>query len=170
MAGTGFTTKFKWMKLDLAGYRRVMLNHLRSLNEKAGQAWIKAAVDETPIPTWSGASRATFQKLASELGTVVPLGPIRAKKNRVSLGKASSAASGVFEKGEEVGFTYETTLQYLGYNEYNAAVAGKPPQPYSNRVRFTPYNFQPRAESAWRAVAETAKLPNPYRYLNTGPM
>ena len=170
MAGTGFKTNFKWMKLDLVQYRRVMLNHLRSLNEKAGQAWIRAAVDETPIPTWSGASRATFQRLASELGTSVPLGPIRSKTNRVALGKASSAGSGVFEKEYEVGFTYETHLQYLVYNEYNAAVQGPPPQPYSNRVRFTPYHFQPRAESAWRAVAETAKLPNPYRYLKTGPI
>jgi len=64
-----------------------------------------------------------------------------------------------------VGFVYETDLRYLAYNEYNAAVAGPFPQPFSNNVRFTPYHFQSRAAEAWQAIAKTAKLPNPYRYL-----
>ncbi len=150
---------------DQAGYNRALLDALRKLNERAGQAWLKAAVDATPIPTWSGASRATFQKLASELGTSVPIGPQRSKKNRVALGKATSAGSGVVEKPDYVGFVYETDLRYLRYNEYNSAVRGRPPQPFSNNVRFTPYNFQSRAQAAWLSVAKTAKLPNPYRYL-----
>ena len=64
-----------------------------------------------------------------------------------------------------VGFVYETNLRYLAYNEYNLATAGPPPQPFSNRVRFTPYNFQSRAQAAWLKVAQTAKLPNPLRHL-----
>lgn len=157
----------KIMIFDHAGYDRVLLNALRNLNERAGKAWIKAAVDGAPIPTWSGASRATFQKLASELGTSVPIGPIRARKNRVALGRATSAGSGVVEEPGFVGFKYETDLRYLRYNEYNRAVAGLPPQPYSDNVKFTPYNFQSRAQAAWLAEAKKAKLPNPYRYLRT---
>lgn len=153
---------------NLASYNSVLLNTLRNLNERAGKAWIHAAVDETPIPTWSGASRATFQKLATELGTSVPIGPIKARKNRVALGRSTSAKSGVFENKQnmEVGFVYETDLRYLAYNEYNKAIPGLPPQPFSNRVRFTPYNFQIKALKAWEEIAEKAKLPNPYRYLN----
>lgn len=160
-----FTTEFKSVRLNLAAYRKEMLDALRNLNEKAGQAWIDAVVNQTPIPTWSGASRATFQKLAGELGTTVPIGPIRAKKSRVSLGRATSAGSGVAERANYVGFVYETDLRFLAYNEYNQAVAGPPPQPYSNNVRFTPYNFQSRAYSAWAQVAKTAKLPSPWKYL-----
>lgn len=169
-----FTTDFYAMSFDMKGYRLSVLKYLRDLNEKAGKAWLNAVVRDTPIPTWSGASRATFQKLATELGTSVPIGPIRAKKSRVSLGRESSSGSGVEERNTPtdlyVGFIYHTTLRYLAYNEYNLAVKGPPPQPYSNNVRFTPYHFQGRAALAWEDVAKTAKLPNPYRYLNARKM
>jgi len=162
-----FKTTFYSIGFDTAGYARVLLKALQDINEKAGQAWIDTAVNQTPIPTWSGASRATFSKLAQELGTSVPIGPIKAKKDRVGLGKSTSSGSGVVENKAKgyVGFVYETNLSYLAYNEYNLATAGPPPQPYSNNVRFTPYNFQSRAQAAWLKVAQTAKLPNPLRHL-----
>lgn len=166
-----FKTKFTGMAFGLSDYRRAMLNALRNLNERAGQAWLNEAVNKTPIPTWSGASRATFQKLASELGTSIPIGPIKATTSRVALGRSSSSGSGVEERNTKstlyVGFIYASDLRYLAYNEYNRAVAGSPPQPYSNNVRFTPYGFQVRAEAAWLAVAKTAKLPDPSRYIRT---
>jgi hypothetical protein len=161
-----FKTDFVSFQLDLAAYQKALLNALHALNERAGQAWIHAAVDKTPIPTWSGASRATFQKLARELGTSVPIGPLRTK-SRVSLGLSTSSGSGVEENKQAwyVGFVYTTNLRYLAYNEYNSAKAGSPPAPWSNNVRFTPYNFQDRAKSAWQTVAAKAELPNPYHYL-----
>jgi hypothetical protein len=159
-----FKTDFRSLHLDLTAYSKALLTALRSLNERAGQAWIHAAVDSTPIPTWSGASRATFQKLARELGTNVSIGPLRTK-SRVSLGSSTSAGSGVVESKGYAGFIYETNLRYLAYNEYNSAVAGIPPAPFSNKVRFTPYNFQSRALAAWEKVAVTAKLPNPYQFI-----
>jgi hypothetical protein len=155
------------MRLDLAAYRSAMIKTLREANEKAGRAWIRAAVDETPIPTWSGASRATFQKLASELGTSVPIGPIRSQKSRISLGLSTSIGSGVIKSENFVGFVYNTNLRYLQYNEFNRALKGKPPQPYSNNVRFTPYNFQRRAEAAWQKEAVEVRLPNPWNFLRT---
>jgi hypothetical protein len=161
-----FKTSFKAITLDTAAYSRVLLKYLRGLNSKAGTAWIDTAVNKTPIPTWSGASRATFSKLALELGTSVTIGPIRSKKNRTGLGAASSN-SRVIEQMQDgyIGFMYETSLRYLAYNEYNAAVAGPPPQPFTNNVRFTPYHFQGRAEQAWQKVADKARLPNPYKHL-----
>jgi hypothetical protein len=160
-----FKAEFYTMHIDMGVYGKAMLKALREYNERAGQAWIHTAVNKTPIPTWSGASRATFQKLAAELGTSVPIGPLRTK-SRVSLGKSTSGGSKVIENKSYVGFQYSTSLRYLAYNEYNAAKAGTPPAPFSNNVRFTPYGFQDRARSAWEGVAKTAKLPNPYRYLN----
>jgi len=162
-----FTAAFYALDFDAARYRKILLQYLRDINEKAGQAWIDTAVNQTPIPTWSGASRATFVKLASELGTSVPIGPIRAKRDRTNLGRATSARSTVIEDPSKgyAGFVYATSLQYLAYNEYNRATAGAPPQPFSDKVRFTPYNFQSRAQTAWLKVAKTAKLPNPWRQL-----
>ena len=161
-----FIADFYSFKLDLQKYKRVLLNTLRNMNERAGQIWIDVAVNKTPIPTWSGASRATFQQLASELGTTVPIGPIVANTNRVALGRATSDSKVIEDSNSfYVGFVYSTNLRYLRYNEYNRAVAGPPPQPFSNSVRFTPYNFQGRAARAWRKEAKQAKLPNPYRYI-----
>jgi hypothetical protein len=160
-----FTTNFKSIQLDMKAFNRELLRVLRKNNEKAGQAWIDAAVNKTPIPTWSGASRATFQKLASQLGTTVTIGPIRSMTPRTALGRANSN-SFVFEQGDVVGFQYETTLRYLQYNEYNLATPGPPPQPYSNNVRFTPYGFQAKAQAAWQAEANKAVLPNPYDFLS----
>jgi hypothetical protein len=85
----------------------------------------------------------------------------------MSLGSSASSGSGVVEDKAIgfVGFTYETNLRYLVYNEYNSAVAGTPPAPFSNNVRFTPYNFQSRALAAWEKAAINAKLPNPYLFI-----
>jgi hypothetical protein len=63
------------------------------------------------------------------------------------------------------GFEYRTTLQGLIYNEYNKAVKGPYPQPWSDNVRNTPYNFQVLGEAAWRHFAVKVKLLNPLRYI-----
>lgn len=163
-----FEFDFYEITLDVNAYARELIKYLRKMNERAGQAWINEVVNRTPIPTWSGASRATFQKLASELGTSVPIGPIKSVKNRVDLGKSTSARSGVLEDKNDMyfGFLYATNLRYLRYNEYNHATAGPPPQPFSNNVKFTPYGFQERGKKVWQEIAKTAELPNPYRYLS----
>jgi len=158
-----FITNFTIPKLDLAAYERALAAHLSEANKKAGQAWLHAAVEQIPIPTWSGASRATFQKLAEELDTSVPIGPRRSKKDRVPLGRASSTASGVVIDTREhfYGFVYSSNLRYLAYNEFNKAVPGPPPQPYGRLRTRTPYHFQERGLKAWQAFAKTVRLPNP---------
>jgi hypothetical protein len=157
---------------DLPKYKKVVLNALINLNERAGRAWIDAAIRQTPIPVWSGASRATFQRLAQSLGTSIPMDPIVAPESRVSLGRASSAGSGVVKDAGKpyVGFVYSTNLRYLAYNEYNQAIKGPYPRPWSNNVRFTPYFFQQRALTDWQKVAATAKLPDIRNYIKTGPL
>lgn len=163
-----FETEFYEITLDVDAYKRELLKYLRDINERAGQVWIDTVVNKTPIPTWSGASRATFQKLASELGTSVPIGPRKSIKDRVPLGRSTSTKSGVLEDKKDmyVGFLYSTNLRYLRYNEYNNATAGPPPQPFSNNVRFTPYGFQEKGAKAWQEIANKAELPDPYKYLS----
>ena len=155
------------MDFDIDHVRRIIWAHIRDSNMKAGQAWITATVLSTPIPAWSGASRATFSQLASELGTSVPIGVRSGVRSRAALGRASAAGSGVEEsrKRSFAGFTYRTTLRHLIYNEYNQAVKGPYPQPFSDNVRFTPYFFQAIGAVAWNAYAKKVRLPNPFRYL-----
>lgn len=161
-----FTAEFYDIRLMLGEYRETLMSALVNANERAGQAWINATVKGVPIPTWGGASRATFQKLAFELGTSVPIGPIRGH-NTVASGLSHSVGSGVEIDGSELyaGFVYTTTLRGLIYNEYNKAVKGPYPQPWSNNVRNTPYNFQNAGEKAWLQVAKTIKLPSPYNSI-----
>lgn len=170
MAKMKWTAELYSIELDSELYMKVLLNTLRNANERAGKAWIQAAANQTPIPTWSGASRGTFIKLAKQLGTSIAIGPIRkGVKKAVNLGVYSASASGVVEKRTKgelyIGFVYDTVLRHLAYNEYNSPVAGKYPKPFSNKVRYTPYRFQSRAEAAWQVEASKVKLPNPYTYL-----
>jgi hypothetical protein len=130
-----------------------------------GIKWIEATVIAI-IPTWSGASRATFKKLASDLGTSVPIGPQRSKKNRQSLGENNSQGSGFFtgSNGQHY-FVYRTQLRYLIYNEFNRATKGPPPQPFSDNVRNTPYHFQDKGDQAWKEYARSFDPPSVWKHL-----
>jgi hypothetical protein len=161
-----FTAKFKKLNFDLQRCFAEIDQHLSEQTKRSGQIWLNATVISIPIPTWSGASRATFQELARSLGTSVPIGPIKAKKDRTSLGR--SVSKGGFKKDKvtlNYSFFYETDLRYLAYNEFNKAVKGPPPQPFTNNVRFTPYRFQDKGSKAWQEFAKNVRLPNPYNFL-----
>ncbi len=163
-----FKPNFTSIELDMPAYKRALDQYLTVKLKASGRKWLDATVrTSTHIPTWSGASRATFQKLANELGTTVPIGPIRAKKDRTALGRASAVGSGV-EVNPAKGiwkFTYATQLRYLIYNEYNPPVPGAPPKPWSTAVRFTPYGFQDKGEAVWLDFVRNVVLPNPFQYL-----
>ena len=167
-----FTFDFKAFTLDLAAIERDILKDLRFYNKAAGQHWLKAVWQGTPIPVWSGASRATFQKLASALGTSIPIGYIPDPDgDKIALGRSLSEGSVEEDKKEMyVGFRYGTSLRHLHFNEYNLATAGPYPRPYTNNVRFTPYKFQSKAAKVWREYAKKVKLSNPYDFLKTRPM
>ena len=157
--------------IDMVAYKQELNKYLTERLKVGGAKWLDATVrTSTHIPTWSGASRATFQKLAQELGTTVPIGPIVAKKDRTALGRANAAGSGVFINPgrNEWKFTYATQLRYLIYNEFNPPTPGPYPQPFSNRVRYTPYHFQDKGLHAWMAFAAATRLPNPFKFLRKG--
>lgn len=130
-----------------------------------GIKWLDATVIAI-IPTWSGASRSTFQKLARDLGTSVPIGPQRSRKDRRQLGEDNSQGSGYFtgSNGQHY-FVYTTQLRYLIYNEFNRATKGLPPQPFSDNVRNTPYQFQDKGDQAWLAYAKSFDPPSVWKHL-----
>jgi hypothetical protein len=168
MKFTGLGTLRK-VTLDVDKYAADLKKSLTARLIISGKIWLKASVDKIPIPTWSGASRSTFQELAAALGTSVTIGPQISKKNRQSLGRESGRGGLDITGGDtqRYQFFYFTNLRYLAYNEYNRAVKGDPPQPFSNSVRFTPYHFQEIALEAWLKFAKQTKLLTPYsrKYL-----
>lgn len=165
-----FTPNFRAINLDLKGYMGAMDGHLTRKLREGGRKWLDATVrTRTHIPTWSGASRAAFQKLAQELGTSIPIGLIRARRSRVYEGYASGARSGLRINPRQGKWQFEfiTDLPHLIYNESNPPVPGRYPRPWSRNVRFTPYKLQDKGHMAWGFFAMEVRLPNPYKYLST---
>jgi hypothetical protein len=160
-------TGLKPLTFNYEAAKKELLESMRKINRLAGRAWLDSVIKGSPIPTFSGASRATFQKLARDLGTSVPIGPTRGFNNGVAYGRSRDQGSGVIENKQNgfIGFIYKTSLRHLIYNEYNSAVIGPYPKPWSTNVRFTPYFFQVRGAVAWEKVASKYKFPNPYKHL-----
>lgn len=161
---------FKALKLDLPSYKVAMDRHMQDWVKQAAQLWLQATVISI-IPTWSKASRATFQALARDVGMHIPYGPQQSRKDRESLGL--STGEGGLEIAPAAGrwyFRYHSSLRYLAYNEYNRAVWGaEPPHPFrrAGLIHPTPYHFQEAGEKAFREFAGFTELLSPYRFLKT---
>ncbi|KPK53352.1 MAG: hypothetical protein AMS22_07510 [Thiotrichales bacterium SG8_50] len=163
-----FTHKFVALELDLAGYKRFFNSYMEDWLKQAGVEWLHATVLAI-IPTWSKASRATFQKLARELGTAIPYGEQKSRKDRAGLGLSTSQGSGLeLDPGNSRWyFKYHTTLRYLAYNEYNHVVYGQAPNVFSPRglTNPTPYHFQEKGQKAFEDFTRFTELPNPFKFL-----
>ena len=91
--------------------------------------WLEAVLAE--IPVWSGASRATFVKLAQQIGYNLPVAPaavqcgprpVHQPDRPHGMGEAQSDGSLTANKETgEYTFTYSTTLPWLIWNEYHNA-------------------------------------------------
>lgn len=152
----------KTLSIDRTKYDRALNTHMVERTRKAGQVWLARVL--IIIPTWSRASRATFESLAQAVGFNITYGPQRSRKDRLLLGLQTGR--GGLDRGKFAWhFFYETDLRYLAYNELNAATPGSPPQPFGELKEPTPYNFQDAGRDAFEAFATTVRLPNPYEYL-----
>ena len=165
-----FKANFYAPTLDLAAYKAELNNHMEEWLKQAGRRWLDATV-RVVIPTWSKASKATFQKLAGELGTSVPYGPLRSLKDRESLGLSAGSQSGL-ELNPSAGrwhFKYQSSLRYLAYNEYNRAVFGQGGVFSRSGLRHpTLYNFQEKSLREFEDFARFTELPNPFKFIKKG--
>jgi hypothetical protein len=162
-----WTPNFTALTLNLSAYKAALDKHMQDWIIQAAKAWLRAAV--LLIPTWSKASRATFQALARDIGTSVSYGPRQSRKDREDLG-LSTGEGGVEPSSGKYRwyFFYRTSLRYLIYNEYNRAVWGpEPPAPFrrAGLIHPTPYHFQEAGEKEFREFARYTSLPNPYKFL-----
>jgi len=161
-------SNFKAPKLNLAAYKSALSQYMQDWIKQAAQRWLQATVISI-IPTWSKASRATFQALARDVGMSIPYGPLRSRKDREALGL--STGEGGLELNSSAmrwHFRYHSSLRYLTYNEYNRAVWGpEPPAPFrrSGLTHPTPYHFQEAGQKEFEEFARLTKLPNPYKFF-----
>lgn len=121
---------------------------VRQLVEEGARVWLDAAL--AIVPTWSRASRATFEALAQAVGYNVTYGPIRSRKDRRGLGLANGFG-GIETSGRgSYAFFYRSSLEYLNFNESNRATVGVAGV-FKGLINPTPYNFREAGEKAYNA-------------------
>ena len=146
-------------RLDLTAYRKKLHEHLSQQTIEAAKKWFDGAIMSHPIPVWSGASRATFRKLADQVGYSLPISPVVA--SRIPLGEGASQGHLTLnlQKGKYT-VHYSTTLKHLVFNEYNNANA------HGFHLKNPgPYNFQVKGQAAFEAYASTIRLYSPWKFL-----
>jgi hypothetical protein len=156
---------FRIPRLNLQAYKSVLQEELGRAITQAALEWLGATT--ALIPVWSGASIATFQPLASEVGfQLASLANIRAFKNRIPLGLQN--AEGDVQTDVDAGqftFTYRTTLAHLIYNEFNNANISPDPTLFAGLITPGPYEFQRHGQQAFDRFASTVRLPDPTKNL-----
>ena len=124
--------------------------------------WINAALRK--IPVWSGASHATFLKLAKETGFHLAITPVA--RQRISLGESQGEGSLTADQSSgKYAFTYATTLEHLIFNEYQNANEGGDPNLFAQLIRPGPYGFQLAASEAFKKAVADVHLPSFLPYL-----
>lgn len=155
--------RFQQPRVDLRGYREELAKILREAIVQAAFQWLNAATAE--IPTWSGASQATFLRLARDVGYVHTITPEVSSRIAEGFSKSEGGIRIDSSSNGKVSFFYATTLEHLVYNEYNNANISPDPTLFGQLRKPGPYNFQALAEDAFRRAAVSTVLPDPRRFI-----
>lgn len=162
--------KFKYMyrqpSLNLEGYKEELDKVLREALKLGLISWFEAVVAEVPV--WSGASRATFMKLAETIGWSVPVGGGSASINRAGIGAASGTGELVTDiQSGLYTFVYGTSLPWLIWNEYHNANVDPDPTLFGKLRDPGPYNFQVKGKAAFLHSTGTITLPRVAPYVKS---
>lgn len=148
------------LQFSLSDYQKRLHEMLSNEISHAAFVWLEAVLSE--IPTWSGASRATFLRLAREVEYSLNIAP--KAMNRIPYGQrhgdgevTTDPAKGLYT------FSYETTLRWLVHNEYNAPETD--PEVFYRLLKPGPYHFQQKGAAAFRKFAAEVRLPSPWKSL-----
>ncbi|MCK9570340.1 hypothetical protein M0R72_15445 [Candidatus Pacearchaeota archaeon] len=163
------TCQLAQIKLNTGAYQKALnAEMLKQLKEAVG-LWIQAAI--TIIPVWSGASHGTFVKLASKIGQTFSLSGGGGLPGMLGPEYGNAQSRGIITAwGGAFVAEYSTTLWHLIYNEYNNANENpEEGRVYSRLIHPGPYGFQEVANAAFKAYAETVRLPSPFAYITLIP-
>lgn len=151
-----FLNGIKRLKLNLLA----LVGNLDALAQKsaedAARVWVETAIAQ--VPTWSGASLATFEQLASAVGVPVVINVRPDAPNRVALGRLYSRGGVERVERGKWRFFYENNLEYLSANETRQVSVGE----YGVRWGLeepTPYNFRAAANAAAENLLRNVELP-----------
>ena len=158
-----FTADIKLINFDKSGYLQEFDDRMTEITKEAARSWLRTVL--VIIPTWSRASRATFEALANEVGFNVTYGPQLSREDRLLLGLSTSRGGLSINRLKSYTFFYETDLRYLAYNEMNSATPGPPPQPYGQLTNPTPYRFREAGKNDFLSFAQQIRLPNPTDFI-----
>lgn len=159
--------RFKSPDYRFEAYRRDLLKMLLEEVSAGAFQWLDAVL--AVIPTWSGASRATFLSLSREIAYPLVINPTAFAPDRTSLGQRTSGGDFDTSKLQQgiVTFTYTTQLKHLIYNEFNNANVTPDSTLFSRLLQPGPYGFQERGREAFERVMAGIEMldPTDSRYL-----
>lgn len=150
----GWKTNLSLLQLDPRVDKKVVDDRMRELTKEGARVWLEAAL--SVVPTWSRASRATFEALAQAVGYKVSYGPVRSRSDRRSLGLRTGFGGIERRALGTYAFYYRSDLEYLNFNESNVATVGVAGV-FKGLINPTPYNFRQLGNTAfqefWRRQA-----------------
>jgi len=165
---------FKSIEIDEEKWKQRLIDRLTKQVKRAAIVWLNATVLLT-IPVWSGASRATFLKLARSVSFPLTITGIQARSSENSRALGPSIgfqqSEGKLDLSEAsrgiVNFTYGTSLFHLVFNEFQNAnqnpIAGRL---FARLKEPGPYNFQKIGQDAFEDfVKDAVELPSPWKAL-----
>ena len=173
-----FTYSFNCPRIDVDRYRSELDKKMREAVAQAVLEWLDAVLME--IPTWSGASRATFIKLGMQIGMNIPVEPAagnwkhglftsRVDRRGDGLSQSTGKVDCDASKGRYV-FIYGTTLPWLIWNEYHNANVEPDATLFYKVIKEGPYNFQTKGAEAFKRFAETVELPRVAPFVKSYPV
>ncbi len=149
------------LQLNLSDYQQRLHECLSDEIAHAAFVWLEAVLSE--IPTWSGASRATFLQLAREVGYGLSISP--KVQSRTAYGERHGDGEIVADPKQGLyTFSYDTTLRWLVHNEFNPPDSD--PEVFYRLLKPGPYYFQRKGQDVFRKFAAEVRLPNPWKSLH----
>ncbi len=158
-----FVRRISLVNFDRKGYEAFLKDKMTEAVSEAAKSWLTTVL--AIIPTWSRASRATFEALADAVGFHITYGPIRSREDRLTLG-LSTGRGGLKITKKSWHFFYETDLRYLAYNDLNKAIYGVAPNVFSKGgIPNTPYRFVEAGQRDFESFADGVRLPSPVAFI-----
>ena len=153
-----FKGSLKSFRLDTQAYKTKLHVHLSEQIAHAAFLWLNAVLAQ--IPVWSGASHATFLRLARAVGYELAIQP--RVISRIPYGQRHGDGEVLAdpEKGQYA-FRFETSLSHLIFNEFANANISPDPTLFAKLLQPGPYGFQQIGARVFQEFAKTVRLPNP---------
>lgn len=134
-----FQSDVQLIELDLTGYIDELNSRMQDTIRDAARSWLTVVL--AIIPTWSRASRATFNELAEAVNFNLTFDNVPSAPDRLLLGLRTGRGGIETDNRTFWKFFYETDLRYLAFNEFNRAVVGQNGV-FAGLKRPGPYRFQ----------------------------